>query len=186
MYTTGSKRPWDADAMVNNQRSHQDSDEVSGLDDESGPQSEEQDSSDISDGSHLDRVGIDDVKESIQNCIDGISSTADKDWAFGSRLDQAPNPGLTLKRSGVVGLPLSHQEADRIRREAKYGDGLDKLPEVSCVLGPELFEFGNPAWPDYVQNLASKILATAAGPYEVRLVNMVLEDDTHTDLKPQT
>ncbi|KAL8960893.1 MAG: hypothetical protein Q9193_002474 [Seirophora villosa] len=186
MYATGSKRPWDADAVVDDQRSHQDSDEASEQDDESGPQSEEQNSSDESDGSHLDRVGIDDVKESIQNCIDGISSTADKDWAFGNRLDQAPNPGLTLKRSGVVGLPLSHQEADRIRREAKHGDGLDKLPEVSCVLGPELFELGNPAWSDYVQNLASKILATGTGPYQVRLVNMVLEDETHTDSNPQT
>lgn len=59
------------------------------------------------------------IKEVLQNTLDGISGAAEKDWAFGGSLLQAVNPGLTLKESGIVGLPLSTHDISRVQAAAQ-------------------------------------------------------------------
>ncbi|KAL8653838.1 MAG: hypothetical protein Q9210_001868 [Variospora velana] len=122
-------------AMAEDQPSPQSPDENSGGDDEPDSTSEEQKSSGDSDDPVLGNVIVDDVKGS---CLDCISSVADKDCgAFGNRLDRASNPGLTLKGRGIVGLPLSAQDAARIRQEASHEGGPNKLAEAGYVLGQQ-------------------------------------------------
>lgn len=124
---------------------------------------------------------MDNVKECLQNTLDCINSVADQDWAFGDRLDHVPSPGLTLKSSGIVGLPLSAQDADRIRREAAPTGGMKRLPRGSCVLDPEQFELRNPAWAQYVQALAERIVPLGKA-CQVRIFSLALDDAAHTGI----
>lgn len=149
-YITGSKRPWDAGSASIDQRD-----------------TESNSSTDVPMSKEDEIWKIEETKECIRNCLDSISSAADEAWAFGGHLDDAPNTGLTLSSSGVVGLPLSSHGADRIRAEAKQNTG-------PCVLGPDSFKLRNPAWNLYVRKLASRLL-TGACSLQTRLVDLSLE-----------
>ncbi|KAL8654727.1 MAG: hypothetical protein Q9226_003322 [Calogaya cf. arnoldii] len=105
-YETGSKRPWDAALAVDQQdfNANLDNNRRS-IDNWAMSQAD-------------DARDIEQAKECIENCPNRITSDADAAWAFGSHLEDAPNPYLTLKSSGIVGMPLSSQAAERIRQEA--------------------------------------------------------------------
>lgn len=182
-YPTGSKRPWDTEAATEVPKLEEVTNETPRENGgkESSSESESQDSSNVSGISEDVDTNIDDIKEILQNCLDGISSIADQDWAFGDRLDQAPNLGLTLKSRGIVGLPLSAQDAGRIRKEANPDHPPDTMSGNACVLSPDRFELRNPAWNQYVQDLASKLLATEIQHLKIKLVNLIVTDDVHCD-----
>ncbi len=71
-------------------------------------------------------------------------------WVCWGSLSDGVNPGLSLTTSGIVGLPLSTQEAARIIQESELGSsGSDEAQESSnmlCKLSTDRFELRNPAW----------------------------------------
>ncbi|KAL8851650.1 MAG: hypothetical protein Q9221_003487 [Calogaya cf. arnoldii] len=144
MYPTGSKRPWDLDSVS---------------------VKPEQPLPTVND--YELRLDLDGIKDCIKNCLDGISSVADEAWAFGGLLEDAPNPGLTLKGSGIVGLPLSPEDANRLRKESAL-----HTPSTSdsCLLKPKSFELRNPAWNRFMEKLVARLLS------ETRLATISLVD----------
>ncbi|KAL8830618.1 MAG: hypothetical protein Q9170_005659 [Blastenia crenularia] len=94
---------------------------------------------------------------------------------------QTPSPGLTLRGSGIVGLPLYDVDADRIRQEANPRGCSSKTSGGSCVLGPDLFELRNPDWNPFIRNLASRILMKTPELLRVQLVNLVLQEQIRSE-----
>ena len=122
------------------------------------------------------------IKEVLQNSLDGISTAADRDWAFGGPLLRAANPGLTLPKSGIVGLPLSLHDVFRIRDEARGGmSDIDK-PKLngensSCwTLSAEQFGVRNPAWAAFVKDFVWETFGSSAGLYQIDLIGLKLEE----------
>lgn len=152
MYTTGLKRPWDAEAAAAHCMSERGSDSES----DSNSQSEDREFLNASETCRDEDEEMGEVKEVLTNTLDSVTSIADTEWAFGNQMNRPPNPGLTLSNHGIVGLPLSALEAYRIRQEAILNKGSDKMVG-STVIGPNSFELRNPAW-SYMFKLASKIL----------------------------
>ena len=116
-----------------------------------------------------------DIKEVLQNTLDGISAAAEKDWAFGGTLFQAVNPGLTLKESGIVGLPLSTHGVSRIQAAAQPDYNSPGSSSSMWKLTPDQFTLRNPAWETYVRDLALTLLGMTAGTYHMELMGLSLE-----------
>ena len=60
---------------------------------------------------------LDEVKEVLRDHLDNIEGG--HDWATWGKVSDEVDPGITLGKSGVVGLPLSTYDASRIRQESK-------------------------------------------------------------------
>lgn len=180
MYTTGSKRPWDAGTSTGDRSSEKNCDSEY----DSDPQTQEQEFPDAwdmgRDGEENEEMG--EVKEVLKNGLDGITSKADNEWAFGNKLNRAPNPGLTLKNIGIVGLPLSVLEARRIRQEANPNDGSNKVLGY-IVIEPDFFETRNPDWLSYVQTLVSSLLDKGLETLQIKLVNLILYDHNYSEVE---
>lgn len=132
---------------------------------------------------------INEVREVVRDGLDGVSSNADQGWAFGAIITQAINPGLTLKSSGIVGLPLSTSDASRIAGEAKVGNADvlgDNGSRLSCDLSPDAFELRDPAWGPFVSNVAAGILGKSVKALQLKVVNLSLQSQTSDDRKPST
>lgn len=172
IYRTGSKRPWNADAA----------DEHHSAD----TQSSDEDSGDMSLDQENANREMKEIKNTMQNCLDGVSSKADRDWAFGDVLPQAINPGLTLENSGIVGLPLSAYDAWRVKKETIPELSADQALDVPCVLGPDQFELRNPAWTQYVESIASSITGSSSAHLRLELLNLSLEGPLAIDLLSET
>ncbi|KAI4181807.1 MAG: hypothetical protein L6R41_006392 [Letrouitia leprolyta] len=123
MYTTGLKRPWDAEAAAAHCMSERGSDSES----DSNSQSEDREFLNASETCRDEDEEMGEVKEVLTNTLDSVTSIADTEWAFGNQMNRPPNPGLTLSNHGIVGLPLSALEAYRIRQEAILNKGSDKM-----------------------------------------------------------
>lgn len=183
-YPVGSKRPWEPwepwppwetqayeDALEDALSSNEDTGE------ESSSESEIDSSSQASEVPEEVTRELHEIKQVLRKGLDGISSFADQDRAFGGRLDGAPNPGLTLKSSGILGLPLSPRDLFRIRHEADWEDEVKHRTGYSCIVGSDRFELKNPAWTSYVHSLVSKILSThPTSDFQIQLVDLTLQD----------
>ena len=130
---------------------------------------------------------MNDVREVIQNTLDGVNSTADQQWAFDAAVTQFTNPGLTLQSSGIVGLPLSYSDALRIAKEASV-DGQDIFSKDTsscyCGLSREKFELRNPAWHQSVIDIGSRILGKQANEVRAELTNLSLHAPSAVDRRP--
>ena len=119
------------------------------------------------------------IKEVLENTLDGISTIADKEWAFGGPLLQTANPGLTLPKSGIVGFPLSVHDAIRIRDEAcgSFGNGANEVAGgKSCwTMSAEEFGIRNPGWNTFVKDFVWETFGASAGLYQIDLVELRLE-----------
>lgn len=128
-----------------------------------------------------------DVREVLQNTLDGVSSASDQDWVDWHGTKNPINPGLTLKSSGIVGLPLSDSDAVRIAREAMV-DGKDfatkKVPGDHCDLALDKFELRNPAWHKSVMNLGANILGKRVDEVQAELITLSLHAPTADNRKP--
>ena len=164
-YAPGSKRPWDHDL---------------------GNDSADVNAEATTTQSNVAPVehDIDEIKEVLQNCLDGISTAADRDWAFRGPLLHAANPGLTLPRSGIVGLPLSPHDVSRIQDEARGGISNTENPNAgysSCwILSAEQFALRNPAWAKFVKDLVLGTIGSSAGSYQIDLVGLRLDKATES------
>ena len=179
MYSSGSKRPWDAEEAARPERHDK---EETGTESEISSDNEiSEDVENDSDSSVDTDQRMKEVREVLQNTPDGVSSASDQDWVGWQGTTNPINPGLTLKSSGIVGLPLSDSDAVRIAREATV-DGKDiatkKAPGDHCDLALDKFELRNPAWHESVMNLGANILGKRAD--EVRAVLITLSLHAHT------
>ncbi|KAL8791995.1 MAG: hypothetical protein Q9195_005413 [Heterodermia aff. obscurata] len=159
-HAPGSKRPWDHDPgnepAENNDKAKKVRSNVPSLE-----------------------HGMDEIKEVLQNGLDGIATPADRDWAFSGLLPNAVNPGLTLPKSGTVGLPLSPSDVARIQDEARrsIGDVEDLNDEKSpCwTLSAEHFGLQNPSWATFVKDFVWETFGSSAGLYQIDLVGLRVE-----------
>ena len=158
-YVSGSKRPW-------NHNLSNDSADVS------------KKSKIRSDVASIER-NMDEIKEVLQNGLDGMSTPADRDWAFGDPLLHAANPGLTLPKSGIVGLPLSAYDVSRIQDEAQ--ESISKMDDPtaekpSCwTLSAEQFGIRNPGWNTFVKDFVWETFGGSLGLYQIDLLGLRLE-----------
>ncbi|RDW89730.1 hypothetical protein BP6252_01762 [Coleophoma cylindrospora] len=104
------------------------------------------------------------LAEDLERCLASIRSSSS--FAFFSALDRAPNPGLSLKVGGTIGLPLSDRDADAIvsvARQAPFGKGtetvVDETVRKTWEVAPSDFELRNPAWPAFVREIVTKVSA---------------------------
>ena len=163
----GSKRPWEL--------GHDDEPPATHLSDTADHDEDEREEVHVNED-------MSEIKEVLQNTLDGISAAAEKDWAFGGSLLQAVNPGLTLKESGIVGLPLSTDGISRIQAVAQSDHfRTDPSPSV-WKLSPDQFTLRNPAWKTYVEDLASTLLEMTAGTYNMELVGLSLEQSSPDEM----
>ena len=179
-YNIGSKRPWW-------ETSKDEDPEVQGESDGS-EDSDGQSTSSTPDTRVLDPEDqMEEIKEVLKNCLDGMTTEADHEWAFNGKLLNAVNPGLTLKESGIVGLPLSVHDVPRIKEEASRrngGIGTATSDDASVWnLSPDQFTLRNPAWEGSVKEIGSKTLGMSAQSLRLELVGLRLEQAS--SIEPQ-
>ncbi|CAH0392542.1 unnamed protein product [Bemisia tabaci] len=85
-------------------------------------------------------------------------------FAYSASSSSLPNPCLCLKRSGVVGLPLSAGEAQKIISQASqspFGKGEDTIVDTSIrkswELNPNQFTLQNPEWKKAVKSILDDV-----------------------------
>ena len=167
-YVSGSKRPWNHDLG-------------------NDPAEVSKKSKIRSDVAPIER-DMDEIKEVFQNTLDGISTPADRDWAFGGPLLHAANPGLTLPKSGIVGLPLSAYDVSRIQDESQ--ESLSKVDnstaeKLSCwTFSAEQFGIRNPGWNSFVKDFVRETFGRSLGYYQIDLLGLRLEGASATSSAP--
>jgi hypothetical protein len=107
--------------------------------------------------------GGSDLRLDLLECLDAIETEGNFSSSF--HAPAFPNPGLYVKDHGLVGLPLSHADAQAIAslsRQAPFGRKdetvVDTAVRKTWELGAEQFEFKNPRWIAYVQELGRKAI----------------------------
>lgn len=114
---------------------------------------------------------MDHVKLSLVNHLASIGEA--RTWAsYGPIPNQSPTPGLYLKDGDIVGLPLSPQDALRIKRHASRGSASDRSDSLECTLKPSQFELRNPVWREFVQSVGSN----ATKSFDIGLVHLTLRE----------
>ena len=158
-YRTGQKRPWDFSGG-----------EVSGTTCDGDLETEP--------SSPVDH-GLPNIKKVLQDGLDCVTKAANINWAFGGALLQPVNPGLTLKKSGIVGLPLSVNDIARIQEVAETcPSSVDETisnERTHWRISPDQFTLQNPAWEGYVRDLASNILGKPSRYFGIELIGLRLE-----------
>ncbi|KAF2651460.1 hypothetical protein K491DRAFT_729174 [Lophiostoma macrostomum CBS 122681] len=115
------------------------------------------DESDVSD------VGDEEFRIRLQECLDDVETAG----SFSSfRHNSAySNPGLQVNGIGLVGMPLTHRDAEafaRICKQSPYGKGEETLIDTSVrktwELGSADFECANPSWTRTFDHILSDAL----------------------------
>lgn len=105
---------------------------------------QESDDDEVSSIEEFEGATTDDVKASLVNPRDSIQE--ERTWSScGPIRINSPTPELHLKGGDVVGLPLSLDEALRIRRHASTSCAPNHADSLGCELSLEQFELHNPA-----------------------------------------
>lgn len=181
-YTVGCKRPW----WDTSKREDSECDSES-----NGSEDSDVQSTNITlDGRVLDvEDQMDEIKEVLKNCLDGMAADADPEWAFNGELGYAVNPGLTLRESGIVGLPLSVHDVPRIKEEAnRSGDGIGTATSDGASiwnLSPDQFTLRNPAWERSVKEIGSATLGMSTESLRLELVGLRLEQASNIESQKQ-
>jgi hypothetical protein len=104
------------------------------------------------------------LTQHLDECLTNIQS--DGSFALFEALNNAPNPGLYLKSSGMISLPLSDHDAQAIisaSHEAPFGKGEETIVDTSVrktwEVSPGEFELKNPAWQPFVESIVAKVSA---------------------------
>lgn len=101
-----------------------------------------------------------DVKNELGSCLDGVRK-AHAWFSHGALLDPM-NPGLTLKKNGTVGLPLSVHGARRIFKESLV-DGKGSTYKIdaadfACRLEAEQFDLKNLSWAKCIDGVWEQVV----------------------------
>ena len=130
---------------------------------------QESDDDEVSSSEEFEGATMDDVKASLVNYLDSIQE--ERTWSScGAILINSPTPGLHLKGGDVVGLPLSPDEALRIRRHASPSSTPNNADSLGCELSLDQFELHNPAWHAFIQSVG----LNAAKPFDIGPVHLTL------------
>lgn len=86
------------------------------------------------------------------------------DFAFASKLEDAPNPGLQVAPLGLIGLPLSERDARSIKdiaSQAPFGHGDQLVVDTNVRHTWEIepagtVAFANPAWGTFISSVAKR------------------------------
>jgi hypothetical protein len=98
----------------------------------------------------------------LEECLANVQT--DGSFALFEALNNAPNPGLCLKNTSIIGLPLSDHDAQAIvsaSHEAPFGKGEETIVDTSVrktwEVSPGEFELKNPAWQPYIESIVAKV-----------------------------
>ena len=109
---------------------------------------------------------MDHVKASLSEHLASIREA--RAWSsYGPIVTSSPTPGLYLGDGGIVGLPLSRHDAQRIKRQASQGSVSNNGDGLGCELNPDQFEVRNPAWREYIQSMSLE----ATKPFDIGTVH---------------
>ncbi|KAJ8496425.1 hypothetical protein ONZ45_g12453 [Pleurotus djamor] len=140
------------DASMQSARSEDGQDGVNDDDEEEVENSDEDASSELSEGTDL-RAEMEEVLTSESFDFKGT-------YAYGANLQHAPNPCIRIEGIGLVGQPLSERDAQLITtvaNQAPFGMGertvVDKAVRDTWELDPTSFTFANSAWDNSKSNL---------------------------------
>lgn len=112
---------------------------------------------------------MDHVKASLVRHLARIEEA--RTWSsYGPIPDKSPTPGLFLKDGDIIGLPLSPQDALRIKRHAYRSSGSDRSDNLGCSLNPSQFELRSPAWRESIESVG----LSATKPFDIGLVHLTL------------
>lgn len=101
----------------------------------------------------------------LQDFEDVLSSDVDfgGSFSFHEKVSDAPNPFLTLKSLGTIGLPLSVREAVAVKancQQAPFGMGertvVDKTVRDTWEMNASEVTFENPKWPKFISEMTQK------------------------------
>ncbi|KZV75575.1 hypothetical protein PENSPDRAFT_72660 [Peniophora sp. CONT] len=139
--TGGAEGGQDDEPMVSEQ------DDVEIVDDSALVEREEED------GDEYEEVEMSDIKASIKSAFKACKSGFQGTYATWQKYPSAPNPCMDIDGLGIIGLPLSAAEAERLRvrcNPAAFGKGERTVIDTSVRDTYELdgvhVQFGNPLW----------------------------------------
>ena len=96
-------------------------------------------------------TSVSNTRNRLRDCLDNVHNGR---FATSGALQNANNPGIFIPKLGVVGLPMSHRDAEAIMGTVHEDrDGADRPGSIdpplsgSCELSPDQFELQNPLWP---------------------------------------
>ncbi|KAG8969302.1 hypothetical protein FRC05_001162 [Tulasnella sp. 425] len=151
------------EAEANATEVYDDADESRITDEESdsGERDEKEESAGEDEGDSEEQAGDDEVEPSndIRGDIEGALNQLDFDgsYYFHKEFRIAPNPALHISGLGRLNLPLSHNDAVRLRSictQAPFGKGertiIDKSVRDTWELSGNEVRFGNPAWRKWI------------------------------------
>ncbi|TFK65134.1 hypothetical protein BDN72DRAFT_801494 [Pluteus cervinus] len=121
---------------------------------------DEEDDEDLSDG--------EDLREDIRTTLSALD--IEGTYAASCSFAQAPNPGLVIEGVGVIGLPLSLIDADRIAfasTQAPFGQGtqtvVDPTVRHTWEVEARRVSFYTPAWQAFVKDAILGFVVKALG-----------------------
>ncbi|TDL21102.1 hypothetical protein BD410DRAFT_829295 [Rickenella mellea] len=112
-----------------------------------------------------------DLQEPIQDAlIDALddSFSVKGDYAVCHQYDSGPLPGLHATGVGVIGLPLSAHDSERlstIRRDIRVPNGVSPNTKGGCEYDPLKFEFANPGWSRWLRETVLARALSSLGVY---------------------
>lgn len=90
------------------------------------------------------------TRNQLRDCLENVH---DGRFATSGPLPNAANPGIFVRNLGVVGIPLSHRDAEAIigiahknQNQADHSGSIVSTSIGSCELVPGQFEIQNPFW----------------------------------------
>ncbi|TAQ83888.1 hypothetical protein B7494_g7785 [Chlorociboria aeruginascens] len=107
---------------------------------------------------------FEDLKADLEKCLTDIHPAGS--FAVFSQFPTATNPGVYLKDSGIIGLPLSDRDAQAIiaaSHQAPFGKGMETIVDTSVrntwEISPGDFELKNPLWSKVITEITTKVSA---------------------------
>lgn len=126
---------------------------------ENETEDEESDSTDL----YSDVEDDADLRSQLKDCLDDVQHEGS--FSAFSRHASFPNPGLYVKKLGVVGLPLSDRDAKAIAalcKQSPFGRGdetvVDKSVRKTWELEASQFYCSNPAWKSFETTLVTQAI----------------------------
>lgn len=132
------------------------------------------------------------LREQLQACLDGTQRVGK--FFLCTSFPEHVSPGLSIKNTGAVGLPLSHRDAQAIAevcRKSPFGKKdktvIDESVRKTWELDATEFECRNPKWTPYLDRLAQKAMQdlgvegdVMAQPYKLLLYEEWLGTPTYS------
>ncbi|KAE9367525.1 hypothetical protein N431DRAFT_348602 [Stipitochalara longipes BDJ] len=102
------------------------------------------------------------LRAALDECLSSIQSNGS--FALFEHLPNPILPGITLKKGGPIGLPLTERDAQVIiaaSHAAPFGKGeatiIDENIRKTWELSASSFEIRNPAWENFLQSIVAKV-----------------------------